>query len=255
MASINYKKRGSGPAVILLHGFPMNREVWDGWADALSDICTVYTPDLPGFGQTPMPEDAITIAGIATRMLAWIDEVKIGKAVIAGHSMGGYVALSMVKQRPDSFHGLVLFHSTALPDGAEKKESRTKVLRFIDDNGVEAFTSNFIAPLYADSSHPSIPQVRAITMKATSQAVKSYTVAMRDREDMTRVLQDFRNPVLIIAGERDPGIPVKTIVEQSRLGSNIKAEILDGTGHMGMFERPEETLTVVKTFILNLSVR
>ena len=255
MSPIFYKKLGNGPAIILLHGFPMNHEVWEEWARPLSSTFTVYTPDLPGFGQSASLPDGFTIAQIATRMLVWMDELQLDKAVVIGHSMGGYVALNMVKQRASSFQALVLFHSTAMADNPEKKESRTKVVRFIEDNGVVAFTSNFIAPLYADQAHPSIPFVRGITMKSNASAVKGYTVAMRDREDTTEVLRDFENPVLIIAGEKDPGIPVKTITDQARLGTHIQAVVLDDTGHMGMFERPEETLTLVKTFIFNISVR
>jgi pimeloyl-ACP methyl ester carboxylesterase len=255
MSPIFHKKQGNGPAIILLHGFPMNHEIWTEWALQLSSIFTVYTPDLPGFGQSAALPEGFTLAQVANRMLAWMDELQLDQAVVIGHSLGGYVALNMVKQRPASFLALILFHSTALADNPEKKESRTKVLRFIDENGVSAFTSNFIAPLYVDQEHPSIPFVREITMKSTAMAVKGYTVAMRDREDTTQVFQDFKNPVLLIAGEKDPGIPVKTIMDQSGMGTHIQLVVLDATGHMGMFERPEETLTVVKTFISNFSVR
>jgi pimeloyl-ACP methyl ester carboxylesterase len=255
MSPIFYKKQGNGPVIILLHGFPMNHEVWNEWALQLSSTFTVYTPDLPGFGQSTILPNGFSIAQVASRMLAWMDELHLDKVVVIGHSMGGYVALNMVEQRAASFQALVLFHSTATADSAEKKDSRTKVVRFIDDKGVSAFTSNFIAPLYADQSHQSIPFVREITMKSTASAVTGYTIAMRDREDTTQVLRDFKNPVLLIAGEKDPGIPVKTIRDQSRMGTHIQAVVLDDTGHMGMFERPEETLTVVKTFIFNISVR
>jgi pimeloyl-ACP methyl ester carboxylesterase len=233
----------------------MNHEVWDDWATALSSTFTVYTPDLPGFGQSAILQEGFTIKDIAARMLKWMDEIQLPQAVILGHSMGGYIALNMVEQRADSFRALVLFHSTAVADSPEKKESRTKVLKFIDDNGVQAFTSNFIAPLYASQEHPSIPLVRTITMKSSAEAVKGYTIAMRDREDTTQVFREFKNPVLFIAGDKDPGIAVKTILEQSRIGAHIKATVLEDTGHMGMYERPVETLTIVKTFILNLGIR
>lgn len=255
MSPVFYNKQGDGPAIILLHGFPMNSEIWTDWAHQLSASFTVYTPDLPGFGQSAALPDGFTLSDVATHMLTWMDEIQLDKAVILGHSMGGYVALNMVRQRPGSFEALILFHSTAMPDSAEKKESRNKVLTFIEDHGVLAFTSNFIAPLYVNREHHSVGAVREITMKSTAPAVRGYTVAMRDREDTRPVLRDFINPVLIITGEKDPGIPVDTILEQARLGTHIQAVVLDATGHMGMFERAEETLTIVKTFIFDFSVR
>jgi pimeloyl-ACP methyl ester carboxylesterase len=254
MTGIHYRVQGAGPVAVLLHGFPMNSQVWNNWAKSLSQHVMVYTPDLPGFGKSEAPDRPFSIQDIANAMNVWMDQLDLDNAVIIGHSMGGYVALKMVEQRPERFRGLVLFHSTALADSAEKKESRTKVLKFIEDNGVEAFTSNFIAPLYADPSNPSIPEVRGITIQASADAVAGYTIAMRDREDTTRVLRDFKNPVLFLAGDKDGGIPVTTIEEQSRIGEHIRSQILKDTGHMGMFERPEETLTTVKTFIFNLEV-
>ena len=70
--------------------------------------------------------------------------------MLIGHSLGGYVALAMVEKRPDLFAGLGLFHSTAYADSAEKKQSRNKVIEFVNKNGAKAFTTNFITPLFAD---------------------------------------------------------------------------------------------------------
>src|SRR5690606_20750625 len=98
-------------------------------------------------------------------------------------SLGGYVALAMVAQQPDRFAGLGLFHSTAYADTEEKRASRSKVIEFVETNGVEAFTSNFVTPLFADKTHASIQKVREINMKASREAVIGYTKAMRDRPD------------------------------------------------------------------------
>ncbi|HYF70402.1 MAG TPA: alpha/beta hydrolase [Ohtaekwangia sp.] len=252
MSAISYKVRGKGPAVLLLHGFPMNHQVWSEFAEKLAADFTVYTPDLPGFGESAVPDGSFSIEDVARSMLNWMSENQLANAVILGHSMGGYVALSMISQRPEWFRGLILFHSTAYPDGDEKKASRTKVIKFIDDNGVLAFTSNFIHPLYADQQHASIPGVRSITMQAGADTVKGYLRAMRDRPDATPVLKQFKKPVLVLAGDKDPGIPLATLTDQSRIGEHIQLAILTETGHMGMFEKSDESLTIVKTFIMNL---
>lgn len=252
MSAIFHKVKGTGPAVVLLHGFPMTHQVWDTFAENLADDFTVYTPDLPGFGESPIPDGSFSIEDVARAMLHWMSENQLNNVVILGHSMGGYVALSMIAQRPEWFRGLILFHSTAYPDGDEKKTSRTKVIKFIDDNGVLAFTSNFIHPLYADQQHASIPGVRSITMQAGADTVKGYTRAMRDRPDATPVLKQFKKPVLFLAGDKDPGIPLATLADQSRIGEHLQLAVLTETGHMGMFEKPDESLTIVKTFIMNL---
>lgn len=254
MARVNFKQRGFGPAVILLHGFPMNHTVWDDFAVQLALDFTVYTPDLPGLGESEPLGSSFSIADVAKSMLDWVSESGITKAALVGHSLGGYVALAMAGQQPAWLEGLVLFHSTAYADSPEKKESRTKVIRFVEEHGVLAFTSNFIHPLFADQDHVAIPHVRSLTMEAGEVAVKGYTLAMRDRPDTTHVLRSFTKPILFLAGEKDPGIPVSSIHEQAGLNRKSEVRILKDTGHMGMVEKPVETLTIVKDFLGKIMV-
>ncbi len=247
---ISFDKLGAGSPVILLHGFPMNRQVWDDFAPKLAQNFTVFMPDLPGFGDSPLMEGSFSLTTIATRILAWMKAVGISSpAAIVGHSMGGYVALEMARQSPSSFHSLVLFHSTALADSSEKKESRTKVVDFVKTNGVLAFTSNFIQPLFADQDHPAIQTIRNITVQATAESVTGYTTAMRDRRDNQKVLEAFTGNVLLIGGDSDKGIPEDSLVKQGDLGSHIEVEILVDTGHMGMVEKPDETLALIRKFL------
>lgn len=252
MEKINFKRSGNGPSVILLHGFPMNSQVWTEFASELSTKYTVYTPDLPGFGSSSLPSLPISLKGVAAMMNDWVADQWIQNSVLIGHSMGGYVALEMIGQNPTGYAGLCLFHSTALPDSPEKQESRTKVIRFIDDNGVLAFTSNFIQPLFANENHSAIPTVKDITIQAEADTVKAYTIAMRDRADNTEVLRTFGKPVLLLGGDKDKGIPVESLQNQSELGSATLLRILEDTGHMGMFEKKAESLGVVREFLVNI---
>jgi pimeloyl-ACP methyl ester carboxylesterase len=240
--AIHYKKSGSGPALILIHGFPMNRQVWEQFEPGLTNQFTVFTPDLPGFGSSEILTGDFSLADVAAVMNDWIEAEQIKEPVLVGHSLGGYVALEMIRLEPGKFDGLVLFHSTAYADSVEKKESRTKVLKFIDENGVLAFTSNFIEPLFADPSHPAIPFVKNISVKAQADAVKGYTRAMRDRVDNSRVLADFPKSILILGGESDKGIPADSLMEQGRLNPRITVSIMREAAHMGMFEVKDEAI-------------
>jgi pimeloyl-ACP methyl ester carboxylesterase len=249
---IFHRKHGSGPPVILLHGFPMHHSVWIDFAGKLADQFTVYTPDLPGFGKSPLPEKEFSLSQIATLMNQWVEEQSLVSATIIGHSMGGYIALEMVKQQPGRYNGLGLFHSTALEDTAEKKESRTKVVKFIDDNGVLAFTSNFIPPLFANQNHPAIPFIKAMTIESGKETVQRYTVAMRDRKDNTSVIREFNGPVLLLGGDKDKGISVDSLQMQEGLKPDVTLHIFQDTGHMGMFEKGEESLNLVKAFLFKI---
>jgi pimeloyl-ACP methyl ester carboxylesterase len=249
MSNINYTERGEGYPVILLHGFPFHQQLWNDFAEKLSASFRVITPDLPGFGRSPLLKSPFTIEDVAATLLQFIEQKNLSSSVIVGHSLGGYVALAMVALKPQLFKGLVLFHSTAHADTEEKQQSRNKVLEFIEKNGVKAFTANFIPPLFGDQQHPAISSIREIATQASTDAVVGYTIAMRDRKERTSVLKKFLKPILFISGDRDGGISVDSIQQQAMLSPLIKVSILPAVAHMGMFETPDKTLEILGQFI------
>jgi pimeloyl-ACP methyl ester carboxylesterase len=234
--------------VILLHGFPMNSTVWDSFADELSKDFKVLTPDLPGFGGSQLLEAPFSLDEVGQKLYSWILENHLENCVLIGHSLGGYVALAMVERNPDCYSGLGLFHSTAYADSPDRKQSRTKVLDFIDNNGVLAFTSNFIPPLFFNARHPDIDKVRAMAVQSTTETVKGYTIAMRERPDRTAVLEKFSKPVLFLCGEKDGGIAPETIFQQASKTQKPEVHILEKTAHMGMFENFVGTTNIVRAF-------
>lgn len=248
MLKISFQEYGSGNPVILLHGFPFTNEIWNEFAPALAAGYKVYALDLPGFGLSEKPVN-FSLPEIAREINSWIRQQGLTECIVIGHSLGGYIALSMVEQAPEQFAGLVLFHSTAKADTDEKKQSRDKVIEFIDRNGVEAFTSNSVLPLFANKNHPAIELIKKISAKSDAESLKGYTRAMRDRTETVDVLKAFAKPTLFIVGKEDPGIPVESIETQARLSSQPQVKIFEGVGHMGMFEAKSEMLNVISGFL------
>jgi pimeloyl-ACP methyl ester carboxylesterase len=241
--------RGAGTPVILLHGFPMNSNVWNNFAIPLATHYKVYTPDLPGFGKSKLLDLPFTIEAVASQLLEWMDEQRIENPVVIGHSLGGYVTLAMAAKYPERLAGIGLFHSTAAEDSVEKKESRTKTIEFIKKNGALAFTSNFIQQLFANPEHTDIATVREIAIQSQEEAVIGYTQAMRDRPSRIHVLQEFEKPVLLIAGEKDQSIPAASIQQQASLCKQPHLHVIPDVAHMGMFEKSDETVNLIKVFI------
>lgn len=249
MTKISFSVQGSGVPVVLLHGFPFNSSIWGEFAEALASRSKVYTPDLPGFGTSAMPGTEFSIDDIADVMLAWTDAQEIRECILIGHSLGGYVALAMARKKPQLFRGLVLFHSTAAADSEEKKESRSKVITFVQQNGAEKFTTNFIEPLFLDHNNPAIARVREVAKQASAQTVIAYTLAMRDRQSHETFLKSFPQPILFVAGEKDQGIPLKSIQQQAALCQNAEVHTLSESAHMGMLEQRTESLQAIGDFI------
>jgi pimeloyl-ACP methyl ester carboxylesterase len=243
---------GFGSPVVLIHGFPMHAAVWTEVAEHLNQVFRVVCVDLPGFGYSPPLPSSFTIADVGAMLANTLKERMQESAVIVGHSLGGYVALALASSHPELVRGLVLVHSTAYPDAAEKKQMRTKVVDLVKSNGVEAFTANFIQPLFADPNHPRIEEVRRINLASSAEAVIGYTLAMRDRPDMTGLLRSAKFPVLFVAGDRDPGIPLASVQAQTELSSGTELQVLAGQAHMAIVEEPKKVADAIEGFALKL---
>ena len=250
MQELFYSRIGEGRPVVFLHGFLEDHTIWSDYAQQLSKKYQIVTYDLPGFGKSPLPsEKAFTISDIATQINQSLLKAGLHDITIIGHSLGGYVALAMVEQQPHLFHSLCLFHSTALADSPEKKESRTKTIDFVAKNGALAFTSNFVAPLFADPHHPAVPKVTALAIQTSVATISAYLAAMRDRPDRTSVVKHFIGAVLFIAGERDSIIPAPSLAQQAGTSDTTTIRIIEGIGHMGMFEAPALCLEIIEDFL------
>ena len=227
----------------------MHSGVWDGFAERFASDYLIITPDLPGFGQSPILPEGFTISDVADCMLQFLSDQNIRDVAVIGHSLGGYVALSMIEKKPEIFSALGLFHSTAYPDSAEKKTSRDKAVEFVKKNGAKAFATNFITPLFADPTHAAIERVKQIAGTSSADAVIGYTLAMRDRTDQIKTLKSFKKHTLFLAGDKDPGIPVDTVHRQASECQKPEIHVLSAVAHMAMFERPEEAVSKIKGFL------
>jgi pimeloyl-ACP methyl ester carboxylesterase len=249
MTNLFSQDRGKGKPLVLLHGFPFHQAIWDDFAVNLSQDFRVITVDLPGFGKSPGLQSPFTIAQVADALLDFLASKNLKNITLVGHSLGGYVALAMVEKNPDLFSSLILFHSTAYADSAEKKESRSKVVEFVQKNGALPFTSGFIPPLFFNPAHPAIERVKSIAGEASSEAVIGYTIAMRDRPEQIKTLEIFENPTLFLAGKNDPGIPVDSILKQASHCRKPEIHVFVNVSHMAMFEKPDDAIAKIKGFL------
>lgn len=249
MKTLFYKDVGQGKPVVLLHGFLETHQIWDHFAEQLSKEFRVISFDLPGFGKSALPETPFSLAEIASRIISCLQELTTEKVTVIGHSLGGYVTLAMIEQTPERFSSFGLFHSTALADSIEKKESRSKTIEFVNRNGALTFTSNFIPPLFANPNHESIAFVKEIAIQTPQQTVVSYLEAMRDRPDRTDVLRSFNGHILFLGGSKDMFIAKESLKLQSEMSKMGFLKVFEGIGHMGMFEATKETLQCLTSFL------
>jgi len=252
MSNIFFKSKGKGLPVLFIHGFCETHEIWEPFIDLVTPAVQIITIDLPGFGKSRIPHDQLSLETLGELLNDWVNESGIDRPVIIGHSLGGYIGLAMAHLKPTLFSGLVLFHSTALPDSEERRFSRIKVIEFVKKNGVKRFMDSFIPGLFFDKSNPYISKAYNLGVKTELENFLFYTEAMRDRPSRVEVLRGSQFPILILAGEEDTILPIGTLVDQSRLNSEILLHTLKNTGHMGMFEAEMEAAKVLNDFIFRV---
>jgi len=249
MSPINYKIRGKGLPVILIHGFCETGEIWDTLAKSLVDHFQVITIDLPGFGKSPLTKGNFTLDEVGLLLNGWVAEQGFKNPILLGHSLGGYVTLAMVKQNSELYAGFGLIHSTARPDNDLKKVNRDKVIEFVHEHGVKPFVNSFVPSLYYTKDHPSMDFVHKIASSTSEVTFLSYTAAMRDRPSSEEVIRKSTIPVLIVAGQNDTVVESESLAEQARLNDQVIFHNLAHVGHMGMFEAEPELTSVIIEFV------
>ncbi len=125
---ITYTDQGKGTAVVLLHGFYENKEMWNAFVPEFSKKHRIITIDLLGHGQTECLGYVHSMEDQADMVHHVLHELKIRKAVLVGHSMGGYIALAFAELYPDAMKGLVLLNSTSRADSDERKANRDRAI-------------------------------------------------------------------------------------------------------------------------------
>lgn len=256
---ISYGVEGEGEAIVLLHGFGEDSNIWQSQVEYLSNKYKVITPDIPGSGQSTMLEglsQAITLGDYAVCIHALLLHEKIETCCIFGHSMGGYITLAFVELYPNLVKGFGLVHSSAYADSEEKKENRQRGIEMMEEYGAQAFLKTTIPNLFGKQFKEDHPDaVEALINKAgefSTAACQQYYLAMMNRPDRHLALKNSKVPVLFIAGTEDVAAPLNDVLQQSSLPAISYIHVLDGVGHMGMLEAPEKLNQYLDEFISQL---
>src|SRR5207248_477284 len=159
------EERGEGTPLVLLHGFPFDHTIWQQQLDEVSNNTRVLAPDLPGFGKSDaLPGAEPAMDDYAGRVAQWADETGLGKFVLVGHSMGGYIAFAFARLYPERLSGLGLVCTRPGPDSEQTREGRYNMIKQVRDKGaqatVDAMSPNLCARRTTEQRQDSIEGVR-----------------------------------------------------------------------------------------------
>ena len=248
--TISYTDLGKGTAVVFLHGFLENKSMWNDYILEISKKNRVITIDLLGHGATECLGYVHSMEDNADVVQAVLQELKIRKSVLIGHSMGGYVALAFAEFYPENVKGIVLLNSTSRADSDERKTNRDRAIKAVKQN-YTAFVRMSIANLFSEKNRTilldEIENVKTEALKTPLQGIVASLEGMKIRKDREVILHFAAYPILLVLGKEDPVLNYDENVTQIE-NTTIKLHTFND-GHMSTIENKEELMLVLLEFL------
>ena len=254
--SLEFDDIGNGVPLLFIHGFPFDRTMWRSQIAGLQLTCRVIAPDLRGFGHsTDTDGEAVSMETYAEDLRALLDSLNVKQAVLAGLSMGGYIALAFLAQYADRVKGLILANTRATPDSETARQGRLNTANTVATSSSTSTVVESMAPkMLGPTAKPETAvAVRSMMAGQRSLGVTSALRGMAARPDRLALLPFIKVPTLIISGSADGLIPVsdseamQTAIPESRL------IIIPEAGHLSNLEKADAFNDAVREFIGKLA--
>jgi len=244
---------GEGPALLFIHGYPLDRTMWRHQMDHLAGFQRI-APDLRGMGLSDAPDLGYSMTTYADDLAALLDTLGVGDVVLCGHSMGGYVAFEFVRRWRRRVRGLVLVDTRAEADSPDGRKARDAAAAAARERGAVATAEAMLPKLFSGKDAAAVgtawQRVEA-TIRATSvPGMAGALAAMRDRPDSTALLPQLAGlPVLVLVGEDDRLTPADGARAMAEMIPGAQLRVLPGVGHLPPVEAPAETTRVLAEFL------
>jgi len=244
--------RGDGPALLLVHGYPLDRTLWAHQVATLAGWRRV-APDLRGAGASDAPEGGYSMAAYADDLARLLDRLRIERVVVAGLSMGGYVAFEMWRRHRQRVMGLVLVDTRAEADSADARRRREEMITVARTKGAPAIAERMLPQLLGRSTRQAQPhvveQVREMICRTPVAGLVGALGAMRDRPDSTGLLASIDVPALVIVGEEDELTPPPLARAMAAAIPGAAITAVPGAGHLSPLEEPTAVTRVMAAFL------
>jgi 3-oxoadipate enol-lactonase len=245
-----YDDSGSGPPVILLHGYPFNRSMWREQVAALRANYRVITPDLRGHGDSDGSAGPATMNTMARDVGLLMDGLDISRAIIGGLSMGGYVVLAFYRLFPQRVRSLILADTRAQADTEEAKQIRAQQAEKVIAEGMAGIVDSMLPKLLAPETVSKRPEVvkriRDMMLRTKPEGAAAALMGMATRDDQTEHLSLIISPTLILVGREDAITPLQDAELMCQEIGGSRLEVIENAGHVSNIEQPErfnESLT------------
>jgi 3-oxoadipate enol-lactonase len=245
--------RGEGPAILFVHGYPLDRTMWRDQMEALEGFRRI-APDLRGMGQSDAPDLGYGIGIYAADLTALLDALGIEDVVLCGHSMGGYIAFEFLRNSRSRVRGLVLVDTRAEADTPEGRRSRDAAASTARERGSAAVAETTLPKMLAAATMSRRPdvveRVRNLMSGTPVAGMVGALAAMRDRPSSEALLPTLADlPTLVIVGEGDVITPPEHARALAQAIPGARLAIIPGAGHLPPVEQPEATTRSLREFL------
>jgi len=251
---VNYTDLGpdDAPVIIFIHGFPLNKTMWDNQVELLKHDFRVIAYDIRGHGESDAGNDAFSIELLVSDLMGFMDSLRIEKASLCVLSLGGYIALNAIENYPDRFDSLVLCDTTCKADAPETKKIRIKAVEDIIKNGVSDYAGLSVKNLFVAESFSKnkelVASVKNMIINTSELVLCSTLLALASRKGTCSKLPDINVPVMILVGQEDiltPPAAAKILNENIK---NSTLYIIEHAAHLSNLENPEVFNEQLKRF-------
>ncbi len=254
-----YQDSGTGPAIILVHGHPLDHTMWAPQVEFLSPSYRVVVPELRGYGLSPLPvgKRVTLLDDFAQDILALADHLQIERFILIGLSLGGQIILEAWRRAPVRVRALVLADTFASLDTPEQKQTRLTTADRFEAQGFGNFAAESLHKMMTPANAKAMPAVAKHIQRMIRQSNPAgAAAALRGRtmrRDYMPLLGHIAVPTLILVGRHDAYTPVPLSEEMHRAIPGSQLEIIEDSGHMTNLERPEFFNALLGAFLENLS--
>jgi pimeloyl-ACP methyl ester carboxylesterase len=249
-----YTDRGNGLPIVFIHGYPLNRYLWEPQTEALSDTMRVLAPDLRGHGESQAVPGPYSMGMFANDLNAFLDALQINQpVVVCGLSMGGYVTFEFHRKYAHRMAGLILTATRATADSPEGRAARDQAAQTAQQQGIPAIIDGMLAKLVSPTTYQERPEllkrIRQIMLKTSLDGVLGALMGMKTRPDSTATLRQIELPALIIHGADDQIVPLKEAQAMQAAIPDARLEVIPKAGHLLNLEQPDLFNPIVREFI------
>ena len=252
---IGVRVDGAGDAaIVLLHGFPLTRDIWEAQAQALARKHRAILPDLRGMGTSQRARRSVSDGNARGRRGSLLDALGVERAAVVGHSLGGYVALAFARMFSERLTGLGLVCSRLAADTSQQARERGELADRVEKRGtiepaIDAYLPRLFAPQTPAERPAVVDRAYEIARRNSPHGAAAILRGMAMRAAADDIAPEIGVPALVVAGACDAVGSLEEARENARAFPRGRLVVCASSGHLPMLEEPERVSLALEEFL------